>query len=189
MAHTAQQQNKAINPHLLFKQICDLSQSLLDTAQQEAQALVQNDFLAFSMLQDDKERIANNYLSATQQFHDNIEQFKRFDKKMITHLENIQSELNTVTDDNNKLISQIGHAAENFIKAGMKTALEYGESNRSHFENNMLVSLQKTAQTKTQTPEPNHDSDNAHTTSKVKQIATKGCRRNDCHHPRITWHL
>ena len=124
------QQTATLPPQNALNNLCKLSQSLLDIAEQESQALVQNDLLAFAILQDEKEKLSLHYLDASQDFRNRINVFRRVDRSMLDRLEEIQDKLSERTNDNNKLINQIRQNAERFVEHNMKTAKEYGQSNR-----------------------------------------------------------
>lgn len=129
--NTHNQTATPVQPQQALNTLCRLSQSLLDIAEQESQALIQNDLLAFAVLQDEKERLSLNYLDASQDFRNRINVFRRLDHKMLDRLESLQEKLSERTNDNNKLINQIRQNAEHFVTAGMKTAKEFGQSART----------------------------------------------------------
>lgn len=131
MTQAAKQNTQDIAPHNVLNQLCKISQSLLDIAEQESQALVQNDLLSFAVLQDEKESLSKNYLDQAELFHSNLNAFRRLDQALIARLEKTQAELSEKTKNNNNLINSIQQNAERFVAAGMATALEYGSSDRA----------------------------------------------------------
>lgn len=121
-------------PEHAIQHLCKLSQSLIDIAERESQALIQKDLLAFAVLQDEKERVSVNYMEASQSFRARLNEFRRVDQSIIGRLEKLQSDLGERTNDNNKLLQQMTSKAEATIKDSMEVAQEYADSERSHFE-------------------------------------------------------
>ncbi len=116
-----------------LNKLCDLSQKLLELAERESQALIQNDSVAFSVLQDDKEILSKSYLKASEEFRNNIGAFRRANTKIIERLEALQSQLGIRTNDNNKLIGQIHERAQSNTNRSLLLAKEYGGSKRARF--------------------------------------------------------
>lgn len=132
MSHNAVNTIKptSLSPQNALNNLCKLSQSLLDLAEQESQALIQQDMLAFAILQDEKEALSLRYLDASEDFRNRINVFRRVDRAMLDRLEHLQSRLQTRTNDNNALINQIKQKAEHFVSHGLMTAQEYATSAR-----------------------------------------------------------
>lgn len=128
LSHTTE--TVQLSPQNALNNLCRLSQSLLDLAEQESQALIQQDMLAFAILQDEKEALSLRYLDASQDFRSRVHAFRRVDQAMLNRLETIQSDLNSRTNDNNVLINQIKEKAEHFVSHGLMTAQEYATSAR-----------------------------------------------------------
>ena len=129
----AQQNNLPAQPEQAMQLLCKLSQSLIDLAEQESQALIQKDMLAFAILQDEKERLSKNYLGASQEFRTRLNEFRRLDKSIISRLEKLQDNLGERTNDNNRLIAQIKEQAERNTQHSMLIAQEYSDSPRTTF--------------------------------------------------------
>lgn len=140
----AQPNNLPAQPEQAMQLLCKLSQSLIDLAEQESQALIQKDMLAFAILQDEKERLSKNYLGASQEFRTRLNEFRRLDKSIIGRLEKLQNNLGERTNDNNKLIAQIKAQAERNTQHSMLIAQEYADSPRSTFSS-PLGDMTKTA--------------------------------------------
>lgn len=128
-----QAQNLPAQPEQAMQILCKLSQSLIDLAEQESQALIQKDMLAFAILQDEKERLSKNYLGASQEFRTRLNEFRRLDKSIINRLEGLQNNLGERTNDNNRLIAQIKAQAERNTQHSMLIAQEYADSPRATF--------------------------------------------------------
>ena len=124
------------DPNNAIHHLCRLSQNLLDLAERESQALVQRDMIAFSFLQDEKEDLSHRYLGVSQEFRDRLNEFRRVDAHTINKLDTIQNTLGERTNDNNKLIEQMGLNAEQKVMDGMLIAQEYGSSDRAEFPAN-----------------------------------------------------
>lgn len=119
-----------LTPENALNNLCKISQSLLDLAEQESQALIQQDMLSFAIIQDEKEALSLRYLDASQDFRNRINVFRRINRNQLTRLETIQDELSVRTNDNNALIDQIKQKAEHVVSHGLMTAQEYANSAR-----------------------------------------------------------
>lgn len=120
-------------PDAALQQLCKLSQTLLDLAERESQALIHRDMLAFAILQDEKEALSHNYLGASKEFRRRLNEFRRVPKSALARLESLQNELGERTDDNNALINQIKDQAEHKARQSILLAQEYGNSKRASF--------------------------------------------------------
>jgi hypothetical protein len=132
-AIAAQAPQLPAQPESALQHLCRLSQSLLDLAERESQALVHKDMLAFAVLQDEKEVLSHKYLGASQEFRRRLNEFRRVPKTALQRLEDLQVKLGERTDDNNALINQIRDQAERRTQDSLLLAQEYGMSGRSTF--------------------------------------------------------
>ncbi len=133
MSNTTQNTELPEQPEIAVQYLCKLSKSLIDIAERESQALIQKDMLAFAVLQDEKERLSVNYLNASKNFRERLNDFRRVDQSIIGRLESLQSDLGERTNDNNRLISQIKSQAERNTQHSLVIAQEYGKSQRASF--------------------------------------------------------
>ena len=121
---------KTLTPENALNNLCKISQSLLSLAEQESQALIQQDMLSFAIIQDEKEALSLRYLDASQDFRNRINVFRRINQGQLIRLESLQDELSVRTNDNNALIDQIKQKAEHVVTHGLMTAQEYANSAR-----------------------------------------------------------
>jgi len=133
MEHSNQFTDLPAQPEIAVQHLCKLSQSLIDIAERESQALIQKDMLAFAIIQDEKERLSVNYLNASKAFRERLNEFRRVDTSIIGRLEKLQNQLGERTNDNNKLISQIKDQAEKRTQSALLLAQEYGVSQVANF--------------------------------------------------------
>ncbi len=129
----AQQQSQTQSPQQVMHKLCQQTRSLIDIAEQESQALVQNDLLAFAVLQDEKESLSTRYQKTAKNFHDRLNEFRNINQSSITRLEGLQEELREASEENNALLERIEKGAKSAIKTGTETATVFGESDRATF--------------------------------------------------------
>lgn len=120
-------------PNNALSYLCKISQSLLDLAERESQALIQNDIMALAILQDEKENLSQRYMESSQEFRARVNEFRSSDKGLIHRLEKLQKQLAERSDDNNVLIAQIRDRAERNTQKTLLMAQEYGKSPRAKF--------------------------------------------------------
>lgn len=132
--NTAPQDAPALpaQPDNAVQHLCRLSQTLLDLAERESQALVQKDMLAFSVLQDEKEALSHTYLGASKEFRARLNEFRRVNQPALKRLESIQNTLGERTQDNNVLIEQMKNQAERKTHDSLLVAQEYATSERAN---------------------------------------------------------
>jgi len=128
-----QAQQRTQSPQQVMHQLCTQTQSLIDIAEQESQALVQNDLLAFAVLQDEKESLSTRYQNTAQTFQDRLNEFRNVNQISITRLEKLQEELRTASEENNVLLQRIEQGAKTAIKTGTENAYTFGTSDRATF--------------------------------------------------------
>lgn len=121
------------SPEQALQVLCQISQRLVDIAEQESQALVQNDMLALAILQDEKENISQRYLAASTEFRARMREFRRVSPALIKRLEDLQKTLGLRTKDNNALIAQIKMRAEHNTTQSLLLAQEYGKRPTARF--------------------------------------------------------
>lgn len=121
------------SPEHALQTLCRISQSLVDVAERESQALVQQDMLSLAVLQQEKEAISQQYVSASTEFRNRAREFRRVSPALIKRLEELQKTLGLRTKDNNALIEQIRMRAEHNTHQSLLLAQEYGKRPTSRF--------------------------------------------------------
>jgi hypothetical protein len=108
----------------IMHQLITHSQKLIDLGDKESQALVQNDMLAFAILQYEKEALTTKYVAVSEEFRSRLEEFRHIEKPLLARLEKLQKDLAEKSHANNAVIRQIQLRAE---KSTQKTLLEAQE--------------------------------------------------------------
>ena len=131
------QQNKgnkilAADANAALRELVRISRKLVNFIDQETQSLVTNDHMRFAFTQQDKERLAERYSKASEEFRTRLEDFRSADKSILMQLDKIQGELRDKTENNNVLIDQIKKRASANTKATLFTVQELGQ--RVHFD-------------------------------------------------------
>lgn len=136
--HTAAQENgnmilsKDVNQAV--RQLIKISQDLVRLADDEAQALVTLDHMKFAMSQRDKERLAEQYSKASEEFRERLGAFRMADKNLIAQLNTLQNELKDKNGHNNLMINQIKKKAAANTQSTLFTAQQMGQ--RVYFQDN-----------------------------------------------------
>lgn len=102
------------------------SQALLTLTEKETQALALNDLLAFSILQHEKEKMAGDYVAASEEFRNRLEDFRAADKNLLGRLEKLQNELGERSQGNNVLVEQVYKRTQANMQKSLLAAQEYG---------------------------------------------------------------
>lgn len=84
-----------------------LSEQLVQLADRETQALVQDDIRSFAILQDEKEKVSTQYERAAGEFHVRLEEFRGSDPALLNRLEKLQEELGEKTKSNTKIVERM----------------------------------------------------------------------------------
>jgi hypothetical protein len=121
-----------VEPEKAVNQLCKLTRKMLDLAERESQALIQNDLLAFCILQEEKDSMSHEYLKASQEFRTRLNEFYTVDKSMLSRLENFQNKLGERTNDNNKLIAFVKDRAEKNTYDARLMAQEYSRQGKGN---------------------------------------------------------
>lgn len=106
--------------------LCQLSQSLINLVEREAEALVQQDMDLFSQIQEEKQTVSTNYFQASKSFRTRVEDFRGVDRSIIRRLEDLQATLGQRTNDNNTLIANINRQGALRTQSSLLLAQEYG---------------------------------------------------------------
>ncbi len=115
-----------VDPAAAVQHLIRLSQKLADLGERETQALVRGDTAAFSVLQDEKEPVVAQYVRASEQFRNRIEEFRRLDKALLGRLEAIQKSIGEKAHSNNAMVARMQRRAETGIRESLLSAQEFG---------------------------------------------------------------
>lgn len=110
-----------------LKNLISISRKLCLFADQEMHALTIGDMLRFAYTQKDKEKVAEEYAQASEDFRIRVEQFRSADKNLLKELESLQVELKTKSTNNNDFIRKIRDRAISNTKGTLFTAQELGQ--------------------------------------------------------------
>ncbi len=136
MSHREEKKEKilAADAGTAVQEMISLTRTLLNFAEEEAQALVKGDLAQLTVVQENKEKLAGSYAGASQEFRFRIEEFRGTDRRLLDELEKLQNELGEKTENNNALISQIYQSALANTQKTLLSAQEMGQ--RSHMNGN-----------------------------------------------------
>ena len=121
------------NPVQAARTLIKISQSLLTLADRETQALIQSDFVTFSILQDEKELISMRYMKASKEFRDRLEDFRNLDRPLLDQMEDIQKQLTEKTLSNNIIVSKMHKHSKQKAHATLFTIQELNQKKPMHF--------------------------------------------------------
>lgn len=111
-----------------------LTQNLSNLADREAQALAQNDMLAFAILQDEKTLVAEQYMNASEEFRSNINMYRGAEPGLLDRLERLQRDLGEKTRTNNDTVQNIYGQAQARTQSSLLAAQEFGQDQRVRFD-------------------------------------------------------
>jgi hypothetical protein len=123
------------DPKQAAEKLIKLSRSLVDLAERETQALVQNDIVTFAILQDEKEFLTGQYAAASEEFRSRLEEFRSLDRAVLARLEELQKRLAEKTHANNAIVMQMRQRAVKNTQSTLLSAQELGQRNPVNFEN------------------------------------------------------
>lgn len=121
-------------PEEAARMLIKISRGLLQIADRETQALVQNDLMTFAILQDEKEMMTARYKKASQEFRARLEEFRGMNSGLLNQLSGLQNQLSELTQNNNQIVVQIKNRAERKTHNVLLTAQELGQKHRVHFD-------------------------------------------------------
>ena len=104
------------------------SEQLVQLADRETQALVQNDIRSFAMLQDEKEKIAVQYTAASSAFHTRLNEFKSADPGLLQRLEDTQHELGDKLKSNSRIVERIFNSSQHKIQSSLLSVQELSDA-------------------------------------------------------------
>lgn len=110
-----------------LRELIRLSRRLVDFSDQEGQALIKNDHLQFALVQQDKERLAEQYMRASEEFRGRIEDFRTADKGLLMQLDRLQAELKEKAANNNETIDRVATRARANTQSTLFSAQEMGQ--------------------------------------------------------------
>ena len=110
-----------------------LTQNLSNLADREATALAQNDMLTFSILQDEKSLVTEQYIKASEEFRTNINIYRGADEGLLNRLERLQKDLGEKTQSNNDVVQTIYSRAQNRTQSSLLAAQELGQKTHISF--------------------------------------------------------
>lgn len=118
-----------------MQHLIKVTQSLIEMAEKEAQALAQNDMLAFAILQDEKTLLAEHYAKASEEFRARLPEFRNLNNALLDRLERMQNRLGAISRENNDIVQRIYKSAEKSTKQTLLDAQEIGQNKVVHFMN------------------------------------------------------
>ncbi len=124
------------NATAAVQQLIRVTQKLVDLSERETKALLQRDMLAFSILQDEKESVTGQYMKASEEFRNRIEDFRGVEKTLIGRLEMLQRTLSEKSVGNNVMVEQMQRHAQNNTHRTLLMAQEFGQQKRIHSNQN-----------------------------------------------------
>lgn len=125
--NNSQNRKQQINAAGTMQQLIRISHQLVQLAENETQALVQQDMLAFAIMQHEKEKLAEQYTAASEQFRTRIEEFRNVDRNLLTQLETLQKTLAEKTQGNNAIIENIKSRAQQNTQQTLITVQELAQ--------------------------------------------------------------
>lgn len=129
--------NNAASPtedvSVTLNKLIRLTQNLSHLADREAKALAQNDMLSFAILQDEKTLVAEQYISASEDFRLNINTYRGAERDLLDRLEKLQQELGEKTSHNNTTVNHIYNRAQARTQSSLLAAQELGQDQRIRY--------------------------------------------------------
>ncbi|MGH1403527.1 MAG: hypothetical protein ACRBDL_04735 [Alphaproteobacteria bacterium] len=126
----AQQQahNKTQTSAFPLEELTELSQKLLDIAQEETQSLTTGDITSFSSLQREKAPLTQQYMHLSQAVRVDENLLNNADKNTLRQLETLQRSLMDRAQSNNTLIDKTIHKKTSGTGATLFAAQEIGQA-------------------------------------------------------------
>lgn len=111
-----------------------LTNNLVQLGEREAQALAQNDMLAFAVIQDEKIIMAEHYAAASTEFRARLPEFRGLNAEVINRLSNTQTELGDITEQNNKAVEGVYERTKERTQKTLKEASKISREKRVEFD-------------------------------------------------------
>lgn len=115
------------NTHKAIEMMARLTEGLLEMAERETQALVQNDMFTFAILQNEKFAATEDYARAAGEFRARLESFRGTDKALLEHLETLQARLGEKMKSNNKIVAGLKNKAVESTSGSLFTVQELAQ--------------------------------------------------------------
>lgn len=111
-AHSASALDQAKNDaDVLIKSLIDTTERLIDIADRENEAITRDDVGTFAMLQDEKEKHSEKYMSQSKQFRVRAKELKDYDRASVDKMGNLQELLSQKMRSNSRKILQMQDSA------------------------------------------------------------------------------
>lgn len=133
LKNTAVKPSALVQPVVALQRMIRISQNLMMLAEKETQALLVDDMLAFAIMQYEKEKIANEYTAASENFRNRLEEFRNTDPTLLSRLEKLQRDLTEKMRDNNAIVERIRERAQFNAQKNVLKANEPGVARRVRF--------------------------------------------------------
>jgi hypothetical protein len=113
-------QNNGGGTVIAVQRLIQITQSLVTIAEKETQSLLLSDMLAFSILQYEKEKLAERYVAASEEFRSRIEEFRALDRALLNKLERLQKDLGEKTRANNEMMERMHDIAKKKTRGAIR---------------------------------------------------------------------
>jgi|GEM_PF-1474263 len=104
-----------------------LTQDLLHITHEEHGSLVTLDHMRFAYAQKEKESLSLRYAQASEEFRGRLGAFRMADRALIADLNALQSDLQNITESNNRLIDDIMRRTQATTQSSLFIAQEMGQ--------------------------------------------------------------
>ncbi len=108
--------------------VIKVTQSLLNLAERETQALLQNDALHLGIMHSEKEKLSERYAATAKEFRNRLNDFRRIDRGLLDKLEKAQVALAAKMSENRELIKQMYLRAQSNTQSTLFNAQEIGQT-------------------------------------------------------------
>lgn len=110
-----------------IRHLTKLTKYLIDIAEKECQAILQQDMMAFSIIQFEKEKAAEEYRQSSIAFRTRIEEFRGTDSAILNNLERLQTELAHRMQSNGKMIDNMRTSARQNTQSTLFTVQQLAQ--------------------------------------------------------------
>lgn len=112
-----------------------LTHGLIDLAEREAQKLARNDMVSFSILQDEKGQLAENYAKASEEFRKRLAEFRGMNPALLDRLETAQKRLGDVSSENNTIVTRLYERSKKKAQDDLDDANDIQSKTKVNFAN------------------------------------------------------
>lgn len=120
------------DPVQAIQKMIKISQRLLDMAERETQALLQDDVLSFGVVQDEKDIIVSQYAAMSREFRERLNDFRRVDQSLLQKLEKVQNQLGDKARANNNIVTELKEKAARNTQKTLFTVQELAQIKPVH---------------------------------------------------------